>query len=184
MVNTRTIPIAVLLLLTIGAGPLYSGERETHQAYRVTSYTLGRGLDQGQDTHTRATGSFSPLLITGNATDILDNEFDGSVSLVEPFSGAVNTEGIAVSAEFDATDKISLHGAFGVTRNLWDPEAGISDRSSSWEANFGVIYKLIGNFSYELHFGYMDTGNLFTNRSSYTNVDSIIMISNKLTLSF
>jgi hypothetical protein len=95
-----------------------------------------------------------------------------------------NTSGIALSATINATPKIAVQGAFGVTRNLWSPDSLSYENESSWEANLGVIYKLLNNLSYELHFGYMDTGNLFTDRSSYTNVESIIMVSNQLTMSF
>ena len=79
---------------------------------------------------------------------------------------------------------ISLQGALGVTRNLWTPELMGDLNGASWEANLGVIYKFLDKLSYELHFGYMDTGTLFSDRSSYSDVESIIMISNKISLSF
>jgi hypothetical protein len=79
---------------------------------------------------------------------------------------------------------LTLATAIGLTRNLWSPDSTEFENKSSWEANLGVIYNLFNNLSYELHLGYMEPGNLFTNKSSYSNVESIIMISNKLTLSF
>ena len=38
--------------------------------------------------------------------------------------------------------------------------------------------------AYEVHFGYMDTGDLFQEVDTYSEVESILMISNQLTLSF
>ena len=78
--------------------------------------------------------------------------------------------------------KLALQGVLGVTKNSWDPST--ADNKSSWEANLGIIYKMFNNLSYELHFGYMDTGDIFKERNTYTDVESIIMISNKLTMSF
>ena len=59
-----------------------------------------------------------------------------------------------------------------------------SNYDSSWEANLGVIYKLFNNFSYEMHFGFMDTGDIFKKSNAYSDVESIVMISNQLTMSF
>ncbi len=70
------------------------------------------------------------------------------------------------------------------TKNLWSPDSINYGNESSWEANLGVIYKLMNNLSFELHFAYMDTGDLYTRRSSYSDVESIIMVSNRLTMSF
>jgi len=128
--------------------------------------------------------NFNPLLITSTKSDILNNELEGSVDWVETSPHTANSRGIALSAEFDATKKVSVLGAFGITRNLWAPDSVDYENESSWEANLGVVYRLLDNLSFELHFGYMDTGDLFTDRSSYTGVENIIMISNKVTMSF
>ncbi len=164
--------------------PAYAEGKATHSAYKVTSYNLGAILDS-QDTGTsRYITDFKPLFITNAASDILNSEHVGKVSLGEALPSAANPSVVALSATFDATQKISLQGAIGVTRNLLAPDSLNYENESSWEANLGVIYKLLNNLSFELHFGYMDTGTLFHDRSSYTNVESIIMISNQLTMSF
>lgn len=67
---------------------------------------------------------------------------------------------------------------------MWTPDNVEYENESSWEANLGFIYKLVNNLSYEVHFGYMDTGDLFTDQSSYSDVENIIMVSNQLTMSF
>jgi hypothetical protein len=166
------------------SSPAYAEDKATHSAYKVTTYNLGTILDSQGNESSRFLTDFRPLLITSNVSDILNNEHMGKVSLGEGPAPPSNTSGVALAATFDATQKISLQGAFGITRNLSTPNSLNYENESSWEANLGVIYKLLNNLSYELHFGYMDTGTLFNDRSSYTNVESIIMISNQLSLSF
>jgi hypothetical protein len=181
----------IALQLIWQSGLLYAKDlginstNSTHSAYKITSYNLGaiQGLQGSTILHPAQ--DFKPLFITSSTADILNSEHQKTVSPVETVSGIASSfRSIGLSAEFDATDKISLQGAFGVTRNLWTPDLFESMNGSSWEANLGIVYKLLDNISYELHFGYMDTGDLFTNRSSYTDVENIIMISNQLTLSF
>ncbi|MBU1567074.1 MAG: hypothetical protein KJ630_15800 [Proteobacteria bacterium] len=162
----------------------YAEGKATHSAYKVTSYNLGAITDNQGSGRSRYFADFQPLLITNAVSDILNSEHVGKVFVGEAISPTSNANGIAVGATFDATQKISIQGTFGVTRNLWAPDSLNYENESSWEANLGVIYKLVRNLSYELHFGYMDTGTLFNDRSSYTNVESIIMISNQLTMSF
>ncbi len=162
---------------------LYADDSKTHRAFKVTSYDLG-AIENFQGNGPIASRNFQPLLITSTVADILNNQHERTVSLGETSNNVSNISSIALSAQLDATNNISLKGAFGVTRNLWTPELMGDLSGSSWEANLGVIYKFLNKLSYELHFGYMDTGNLFTDRNSYSDVESIIMISNKISLSF
>ncbi len=182
--KTFALSILAISLLFCQNSPAYADGQTILSAYQVTSYNLGAILDnQGGDT-SRYLTDFKPLMITSTASDILNSEHIGKVSLGEAITPTSNASGVALSATFDASQKISLQGAFGVTRNLSTSDLRKYVNESSWEANLGVIYKLLNNLSYELHFGYMDTGTLFHDRSSYTNVESIIMISNQLTMSF
>jgi hypothetical protein len=174
--------ILIGLQLICQSSMLYGEDLGTHRAYKITSYVLG-DINDFQEAGTGASAQDSPLMITGSAADILNSEHATTVSLGETGSRTSTIKSIALSAEFDATSKISLQGAVGVTRNLWSPDLS-ENVNGAWEANLGVIYKLLDNISYELHFGYMDTGDLFNNRSSYSDVESIIMMSNRLTLSF
>jgi len=184
MKKSTVFQILIILQLIIQSGTLYGADLNGHSAYKVTSYNLGaiQGL-QGNST-LKQSDDFNPLIITNSAADILTSENDRTGSFDETSSHNPNVSSIALSAQFDATKNISLQGAFGVTRNLWTPDLMGGVNGSSWEANLGVIYKLLNNLSYELHFGYMDTGDLFSNRSSYSDVENIIMISNQLSLSF
>lgn len=180
----KTSLIAISLFVLLQAANVCAEESSTHSVYRVTSYNLGALMENPDTTASPAKSNFNPLLITSTTSDILNSELEGTVSWVETSPHTANSRGIALSAEFDATNKISLRGAFGVTRNLWAPDSVDYENESSWEANLGVIYRLLDNLSFELHFGYMDTGDLFTDRSSYSGVENIIMISNQVTMSF
>lgn len=176
--------LLAITLLSLQCSPAFAEGQSTHSAYRVTSYNLGAILDHQETETSRYSRNFKPLLITSNAADILNSEHEEKVSWIEIIPHSSNANGVALSATVDATQKISLQGSFGVTRNLWAPDSLNYENEPSWEANLGIIYKLLKNFSYELHLGYMDTGALFNDRSSYTNVESIIMVSNQLTMSF
>ena len=180
----RSVVYLLTVFLVLSQGLSGYAEEVTTHVYKVTSYNLGALVDQGNLEKSRFSQDYSPLLITGSAADIFNSEHKEMVSLGEETSTTSGINGIALSASFDATQKISLQGAFGLTRNLWAPDSINYESESSWEANLGVIYKLLDNLSYELHFGYMDTGDIFTDRSSYTDVENIIMISNKLTMGF
>lgn len=148
-----------------------------HMQYRITSYSLsdGRGGDSS------ITTDLGPLLITGSTASFLDDSSYFTTNLLEDPQQA--TDIFALSADFLATPDLSVRGAFGIAKNQWrsilDP-----DYEAGWEANLGVIYNVFNNISYEIHFGYMDTGDLFKERAKYTDVENIIMISNKLTMSF
>ena len=74
---------------------------------------------------------FRPLLITSTVTDVLQSELEGTVTLINPFANGSNTKGIALSAQIDATDKISLQGVFGVTRNLMTGDTAAYENQSS-----------------------------------------------------
>lgn len=181
---TINILIVAFLLQGILVGLVCAEDSNTHGVYKVTSYNLGAILEAHEKNPNFDPEDFRPLMITSTTSDILSSEHQGVVSWVETDSHTTATNGIALSAEFQATEKVSLQGAFGVTRNLWAPDSIDYEKESSWEANLGIIYKLINNLSYEIHFGYMDTGDLFTDQATYTGVESIIMVSNRLTMSF
>lgn len=176
--------ITVTIMIFLQCGISVSEELRTHRAYKVTSYNLGAILQVHEEHPGYSPETYNPLMITSTASDVLNSEHQGAVSWVETDSHTSSTSGIALSAQIKATEKVSVKGAFGITRNLWAPDSIEYENESSWEANLGIIYKLVDNLSYELHFGYMDTGDLFTDQSTYTDVESIIMVSNRLTLSF
>ena len=148
--------------------------------YKVTTYNLGSLLNE-PNLSNLSVSDYEPLMITGANIDILSNH----LGLGDPLKTTPDTKairGFAISAKYSATPKLALQGAFGIAKNSWDPSG--TNEDSSWEANLGVIYKFFNNLSYEVHFGYMETGDLFKQRNSYNDVESIIMVSNKLSMSF
>jgi len=157
-----------------------AGDSETHSVYKVTTYNLGALLGE-QNASKLSLQNYEPLIITSTKADILSvnrakqNNLKGT-------SRAGGANGFAIAAEYSATPQIALQGVLGLTQNM-QPSA-VFDTEASWEANLGLIYRFLDNLSYEVHFGYMDAGTLLKERSSYSNDESIIMISNKLTLSF
>ena len=120
-------------------------------------------------------------MITDSASDILSGE--SFLTELSSQTGKSAPHGFAVAAEFLATPSLAFHGAIGVTKGNWDAEASL-DSESSWEANIGVVYNFFNTLAYEVHFGYLDTGDVFEQNSSYSEVDAIIMISNQLSMSF
>lgn len=150
---------------------------EGHMRYRIISYSFSNDTNGQQENSV----NLGPLLITGNSADIFtDSTYNTSEYGINP---SHKTDILAVSADFPATSSLSVQGTFGIAQNRRDSSYD-SDYDTSWEANVGVIYKLFNNIRYEIHFGYMDTGDLFKERNTYSDVESIIMISNKLTMSF
>ncbi len=169
------LPAVVAGSLVTGA---YAGELEGVSAYKVTTYSLGTSFDFQSDVSLR---NFEPLLITSSKADILNSQLLDDSSLQTSVDLYAFT-GFAISAEYHHDSRLALQGTFGVAQNAWNSEPGL--RGSGWEASLGVVYKLLGNLNYELHFGYMDPGNLFKERNSYSDVENIIMVSNKISMSF
>jgi len=157
-----------------------AGDSETHSIYKVTTYNLGALLgDQGASK--LSLQNYEPLIITNTKADILSVNRTKQNNL-KGTSRASGANGFAIAAEYSATPQIALQGVLGITQNM--QTNAVVDTEASWEANLGLIYRFLDNLSYEVHFGYMDAGTLLKERSSYSNDESIIMISNKLTLSF
>ena len=168
--------IALLSLPAISV----AGEIVTHSVYRVTSYNFNDFNDLKSD-EVNTVRQNNPLMITGRQTDIL-SDFNLDSSSLSASAKSSATSGFAVSAQYAPTSKLALQGAIGMTKSDWEP--GSLENHSSWEANLGIIYNLFNNVSYGVHFGYMDTGDVYKRRNSYSDVESVIMVSNQLTLSF
>ena len=170
------IHILVYSLFLCFTGVVSAASLEGHMQYRVMSYSLNSADDDSSNVN------LGPLFITGTTSDILVDDLDNSPDFTSSESNSA-ADVLAVSADYLATPDLSLHGAFGITKNRWNATAD-SEYDASWEANVGVIYRLFNNIRYEVHFGYMETGDLFRDSNKYKDVESIIMISNKLTMSF
>ncbi len=187
MKNRPQYTLALLLTALTSVMPVTVALGEdfaTHSFYPVTSCSLGPLLIKNSDSMGAETGDIPLLMITGNSADILTSRLQKFVSTDIASGFDPGSRGIAISASFGATGRLELTGAFGMSRNLWSRNSPAHEKEASWEANLGVIYRLVNNLSYELHFGYMETGDLFTEQSGYDDIESIIMVNNRLTLSF
>lgn len=179
MKHFTSILSGIFIVLTCSFGA-YAEEAQTHNLYKVTTYNLGALLgEQGAAGYSMQ--NYEPLLITSTKADIL-NEQQIASDQIDSAGLASAAQGFAISAEYSATPQLAVQGVFGITQIGKEPSAFNSP--SSWEANLGVIYRFLDNLSYQIHFGYMETGDLFSERNSYSDAESIIMISNKLTMSF
>ncbi len=175
----KLLSIICLTLIVVVGQNVMAEELEKLSAYKVTTYNLGALLDYngGSDIQLR---NYEPLMITSTKADILNEQSTGEQLRTTPDLGA--SSGFAISAEYQPISSLALQGTFGMAKNNWDPSN--DEHKGSWEANLGVIYNLIDNLNYEIHFGYMATGDLFRERNSYSDVENIIMVSNKLSMSF
>ncbi len=178
------IALPALLLTT----PLFCGQAGAEEAdfqppYTITGYQFNYDAVSETDSGLRLeTNRFQPLMITNAAADLFGPDpFTGP--LAPQTARSIAPRGFAVAAEYLATPDLAFHGAIGVTRGNWDADAAL-ETESSWEANIGVVYRLFNSLSYQVHFGYMETGDVFKQANAYSDVESIIMISNQLTLSF
>jgi len=193
MNTTRYIQSAsrFVLFITLSIGLLSSvtpaqasGEMLADEpAYKITGYRFDYdAVSESEHGLFLETSRFKPLMITNAATDLFGST-PFTEHLTPPSTKSVTPQGFAVAAEYLATPDLAFHGAIGVTQGNWDADAALQTESS-WEANIGVVYRLFNSLSYQVHFGYMDTGDLFKQADAYSEVESIIMISNQLTLSF
>lgn len=179
MKKATTYILALLIVAGFVQG-VCAEELEKLSAYKVTTYNLGALLDY-RETADIQLRNFEPLMIASTKADILNGQSLTEASLrTTPDLGT--STGFAISAEYSPTSQFAVQGTFGVAKNNWDPSE--AEHESSWEANLGLIYRLLDNLNYEVHFGYMETGDVFKERNSYSDVEAIIMVSNKLSMSF
>jgi hypothetical protein len=173
---------AILYVVIPGSSFSSAADLNDHELYRVVTYTFNPSNNLDETGNSKKNNRFEPLMITRTTADI----FSGQPIESDQFqfsSGKKLAQGFAVSADFHATRDLALRGIIGITKNDMST-AYRPNYDSSWEANLGVVYKLFNNLSYEMHFGYMDTGDLFKKSNVYNDVESIVMISNQLTMSF
>jgi len=174
--------IVVLYGVAITASPASAVDLNNHELYKIVTYSFNSSNNFDETGASKKFNRFEPLMITGTKADIIS----GQPNEVDQFtftSGKNFARGFAVSADFNATSNLALRGIIGITKSGMDTSI-TSKYNSSWEANLGVVYKLFNNFSYEMHFGFMDTGDLFKRNNAYSDVESIVMISNQLSMSF
>ena len=130
---------------------------------------------------TNRTRGFRPLyILTGSQTDIFTADADSNSLSSHTRKGGI--DGIAFIVAYKASPRIDLHTAIGAA-NADKTPVGYVDYYG-WEANIGLGYKILDNLTYELHLGYMATGDYFKNGDEEIETDDITIITQHLTLKF
>lgn len=174
--------LIVMLFALAGGSSVLAADLGTAGDYQITGFSFDTDAVSESETGLRFESSrFRPLMITNSASDVLIG--DPFIDDVSPQLSNSAPHGFAIAAEYLATPNLAFHGAIGVTKGSWDANASL-EGESSWEANIGVVYSFFNALAYEIHFGYMDAGDVFKQSDTYSDIDSIIMISNQLTMSF
>ncbi|MEW6328110.1 MAG: hypothetical protein AB1487_11055 [Thermodesulfobacteriota bacterium] len=88
-------------------------------------------------------------------------------------------------ADYQVNPQLAVHGALGVAYADKVNSALYQDDEFGTEFDLGLKYQLMSNLAYELHFGYLWTGDFFkgTSANNY-NTDDVYQIDHSLTLSF
>jgi hypothetical protein len=173
---------AALVLVATTGTLAKAADLNDHELYRIVTYTFNADSISSPTVTTKDSSHFNPLMISRMKTNVLSSH-QGDENPLTYSSSRNSAQGFAVAVDFHATPKLAFQGVIGVTKNGIGTVAS-PNFDSSWEANLGVVYKLFNHLSYEMHFGFMDTGDLFKSTNAYSDVESIVMISNQLTMSF
>lgn len=172
------------LLLCLAANAQAAGGELQAGGYTLHAYTLSNGTPvDSQRNSSYDTIAFHNLYIFSSA---MDTAFNRDSDFLNANTASTNTnryQGIALKAAYSPTSAITFHSSIGLTDTSSDERLDYSDRLG-WELDLGMAYKFLGNFAYEVHFGYMDTGQLFTESNRYADIEDITIITNKLTMSF
>ena len=177
----QTFSIYLIFLFIFISISAHAEEKKLQQGeYKLLAYTLSNDDSENYPEYQAAKSiSFHSLYISSEAMDTVLNR-DESNPLADMNKN--NYQGFAIRAAYAPTAALTFHSSIGLTDNK-NQELDYSDRVG-WELDLGLAYKLFHNFAYEVHFGYMDTGELFKESNSYTDIDNITIIANKLTMSF
>ncbi len=174
--------LAVTLCFALNAQA--AGEGLQSGEYTLHAYTLSNGTPaSSQGTNAYNNIAFHNLYIFSSAMDTAFSRDDGFQNNSLAHIDTDRYQGIALKAAYSPTSSITFHSSIGLTDTSSDERLDYTDRVG-WELDLGMAYNFLGNFAYEVHFGYMDTGQLFTESNRYTDIEDITIVTNKLTMSF
>jgi len=174
--------ICLTAILSLAGVPSVQADGLEEPEYKISGYTFDSdAVSESESGLLLETSRFKPLMIISTTSDVFGEDPFGTSFISQATGNAPH--GFAIAAEYLPTPNLAFHGAIGVTSVAWDSNAA-EEAQSSWEANIGVVYNFFNSLAYEVHFGYLDTGDLFQEVDTYSEVESIIMVSNQLTLSF
>ena len=176
--------IFLTFLLISLASTALANEKDLQQGeYRLFAYSLSNGSDSYGEESASKSVSFHSLYISNEAIKTVLNREDNFLNEPQIDINKGNYQGFAIRAAYAPTPDITFHSSIGLTDTIENKNLAYTDRVG-WEVDLGLAYKIFNNFAYEVHFGYMDTGELFKESNRYTDIDEITIITNKLTMSF
>lgn len=143
-----------------------------HDINRYWNYSLHPYKERG----------FRPLyILTGTKNDIFLD--DGEENNFATQTRKAGMDGIAFVVDYKATPRIKLHTAVGAANTDKTPHGQIDNYG--WEANLGLGYDILDNLTYELHLGYMATGDFFEKEHKEDiEPEDITIVTQHLTLKF
>ncbi len=176
----RTLSILLSLLFICIATGASAGDSSLKEGeYKLLAYTIKNGDSALYSSDNSSNNiSFHSLYISPEAMGTVLN----NGSSLEAINSS-SYQGFAIKAAYAPTSDITFHSSLGLTDTQEDTDTAYTDRVG-WELDLGLAYRFLNNFAYEVHFGYMDTGELFKESNSYTDIDNITIVTNKLTMSF
>lgn len=169
----------------------------------ATAFTSGddNDIDSDYDVGPASGLDFQPLYIVygpyGNIlnTSLMDTTRKAGYSNVTKF-GAPEVDGGAndtatgsqvywLYADYQVNPQLALHSALGMAYADKINSSLYQDDEFGTELDLGLKYQLMSNLAYELHFGYLWTGDFFKGAAAdnYTT-DDVYQIDHSLTLSF
>ena len=156
--------------LNLGAAYVYASGDDNTNASDDEGFMGNNGL--GKD--------FEPLYImTGDGMGVLNG--DGGVVA----NGSMVDDGVhafGLFAKYNASDRLTLNAGIAIAQA--DEVAVGQDDAYGTEYDLGGAYKLLDNLTYEVHLGYLDTGDYFQGGNSAVELNNITMLSNHLTMTF
>ena len=129
---------------------------------------------------------FMPLYIaTGPYSNILTSQTGGyGTAMTGLDTGMVNTgaQVYLISGDYVVNPELAVHGALGAA--YADKTTSGVDDEFGQELDLGLKYQIMSNLAYELHMGYLWTGDFFKVGSASVRTDDVYQIDHSLTLSF
>jgi hypothetical protein len=132
-----------------------------------------------------AYGPYSNLLNTTHMNPTYKAGFSNDSQFGDPGTSATGSKCYALYADYQVDPQLALHGALGLAYADKARATYYQDDEFGKELDLGLKYQIMSNLAYELHFGYLWTGDFFkgTAANNY-DTDNIYQIDHSLTLSF
>ncbi|MEW6326956.1 MAG: hypothetical protein AB1487_05100 [Thermodesulfobacteriota bacterium] len=163
----------------------------------ATAYTSGddNSSDADMDVGPASGLDFQPLYILyGPQSNVLNTTlsnpvtkagYNSTTAFAVPGATATGSQAYWLYADYQCSPELALHGALGQAYADKVVATVNADDEFGTELDLGLKYQIMSNLAYELHLGYLWTGDFFkgTTSNNYTT-DDVYQIDHSLTLSF